>query len=340
MILPPLSVVVPAHNAATTLPRCLAAITSSAPKGTEIIVVDDGSTDDTAAIARGFGATMVHHDHATGPARARNAGVARSNATVVLFVDADVEVAGDAIERVLDTLNAHPDLSAVFGSYDDSPAAGTLVSDYRNLLHHFVHQQANEASTSFWAGLGAIRRSVLDACGGFDERYAQPSIEDIELGARLSAAGRRIRLDKSVRGTHLKRWTLAGVVRTDVLARARPWTLLLLKGGSLPRDLNLKPQHRASGVLVWVPAIAAAGALVHPQWRAALAGVALVAIGSVAVLNLDFYRFLARRRSLAFAAASFPLHALYYACASATFAWCGIEHAARRLMARARGSGR
>lgn len=340
MSLPPLSVIVPAHNAAATLPRCLTAIVRSAPAGTEIIVVDDGSTDDTAALAHDFGATIVQHDHATGPARARNAGVARASAPIVLFVDADVEIAGDAIERVLATFNQHPSPSAVFGSYDDSPAAGTLVSDYRNLLHHFVHQQANEASTSFWAGLGAIRRSALDACGGFDERYARPSIEDIELGARLSAAGHHIRLDKTVRGTHLKRWTLAGVVRTDVLARARPWTLLLLRDGSLPHDLNLKPRHRASGVLVWVPAIAAAVALVHPEWWAALTGVAIAALGGVAVLNLDFYRFLLRRRGLAFAAASFPLHALYYACASATFAWCCVEHVIRRLIERVRRSGR
>src|SRR5690606_21522571 len=129
-----------------------------------------------------------------GPARARNAGAMMARASVVLFVDADVEVAPDTLTRVIATFEQNPDLSAVYGSYDDDPAAGTLVSDYRNLLHHFVHQRAQEESTSFWAGLGAVRVEALRQCGGFDERYNHASIEDIELGARLAAMGRRIRL--------------------------------------------------------------------------------------------------------------------------------------------------
>lgn len=326
-----LAIVVPARNAASTLPRCLSALRRAVSPGTPIIVVDDGSTDATATVAREAGALVRRFDRAGGPARARNAGAAMATAPIVLFVDADVVVAPDAAARVRAAFAADPGLAAVFGSYDATPAAGTLVSDYRNLLHHFVHQQARADSRSFWAGLGAVRRQVLQRCGGFDERFDRPAIEDIELGARIAAAGHRIRLDHHLRGTHLKRWTLGDVVRTDVLARARPWSLLLLRDRTLPRDLNLQPRHRASGLLVWVAPLLAAAAVAAPRWRGPLMlGAAGAAVG-LALLNLDFYRFLARQRGIVFAAASYPLHALYYACASATFAWCCIEHLAGRL---------
>ncbi|MGE3277341.1 MAG: glycosyltransferase family 2 protein [Vicinamibacterales bacterium] len=322
---PPLTIVVPARNAAATLPRCLAAVFRAAPRAAEVLVVDDGSTDDTAGIAARHGAAVVRMATPAGPARARNAGTTAARAPIVLFVDADVEPAADACTRVLDRLAADPALAAVFGSYDAAPAAGTLVSDYRNLLHHFVHQHASADSASFWAGLGAVRRDVFLAAGGFDGAYGRPSIEDIELGARLSAAGHRIRLDKDLHGKHLKRWTLAGMIRADVFDRARPWSRLILRGGRVPRDLNLQPSHRLSAVLVWLSVMLAVGALALPPFRLALGAAAAGALGIVAALNVDFYRFLATRRGVAFAAAAFPLHAMYYAYASAVFGWCCVE---------------
>ena len=70
------------------------------------------------------------------------------------------------------------------------------MSAFRNLLHHHVHQQAAGPATTFWAGLGAVRREAFLASAGFDaERYPVPSIEDIELGMRLAPTAARIGLD-------------------------------------------------------------------------------------------------------------------------------------------------
>ncbi|MEZ5284670.1 MAG: glycosyltransferase family A protein [Vicinamibacterales bacterium] len=230
---PRLSIVVPAHNSARTLGRCLDAIRrTSVP--CQLIVVDDGSSDASGRLATEHGALVVRHERAAGPARARNAGIARSDAPIILFVDADVAIADDAVNRVVDTFERDPSLGALFGSYDDDPDARTLLSDYRNLLHHYVHQQARPEAKTFWAGLGAARRDVLTAQGGFDERYARPSIEDIELGSRLAAAGCRIRIDRDLQGTHLKQWTFSSMLRADILDRARPWTQLMLRRARWP----------------------------------------------------------------------------------------------------------
>jgi len=106
----------------------------------------------------------------------------------LFFVDADVVIA-QARSSVSGASSPDiPSRRAVFGSYDARPSDGSMVSRYRNLLHHFVHQRGNPEASTFWAGCGAIRRSVFHEVGGFDAgRFRRASIEDIELGYRLRA---------------------------------------------------------------------------------------------------------------------------------------------------------
>jgi hypothetical protein len=222
---------------------------------------------------------------------------------------------------------AHGDVAAVFGSYDAHPAAPGTVSRYRNLLHHFVHQQGNREASTFWAGCGAIRRSVFLALGGFDEeRFRHPSIEDIELGVRMRDLGHRILLDKELTGTHLKRWTLGSMIRTDITRRALPWARLILERGSRPNDLNLKRDQRASAGLVVLACLSAPLMLLRLE-SAALTVVALLA---AIVLNWTLYRFLARQGGVGFAVACVPLHLLYFLYSAGSYAivWVDVHRRA------------
>ena len=329
-----LAVVVPARQAAETLPQCLTAAWRSGGPGIELLVVDDASTDGTSAAAEAYGATVLRHGTAAGPAAARNAGARAATADLVLFVDADVAIAKDAIPRVIAAFEADPDLAAVFGSYDDAPQAGAFVSDYRNLLHHFTHQNSREQSRSFWAGCGAVRQSVFLELGGFDERYHRPSIEDIEFGWRCANAEHRIRLDKELQGNHLKRWTLPEVVRIDIRDRAYPWSCLVLEHREIPRDLNLRLSDRASAVLVWIGALSA---IMTPAsssaWRGGLLTGVLLSLAAVLWLNRDFYLWLARQRGIRFLAGAFWLHLLYFAYSSATFGWAWLRSTRARSLA-------
>ena len=126
-----------------------------------------------------------------------------------------------------------------------------MLSQYKNLFHHFVHQDGREQATTFWSGCGAVRRSVFLELGGFSGSYKRPSIEDIELGMRLHHAGHQIKLNKRIQVTHLKRWTLWSIIKTDVLDRGIPWTELMLRAGSMPNDLNTKVSQRISVVLAY-----------------------------------------------------------------------------------------
>ena len=208
-----LTVVVPVYNGQRYLPICLKALLSGQGVDCEIVVVDDCSIDETRRIVQEFGVTYLKTAERSGPAAARNLGVQHARGGVVVFVDADVVLKPGSLRLIADDFRKDPELAAVFGSYDEAPAESNFVSQYKNLMHHYVHQRATEAQVSFWAGCGAIRSNIFLKVGGFDEaRYPRPSIEDIELGLRLSKAGKKIRLNKTLQGTHLKKWTLTGLV--------------------------------------------------------------------------------------------------------------------------------
>lgn len=146
----------------------------------------------------------------------------------------------------METLQRDATIDACFGSYDDMPAADGLVSQYKNLLHHYVHQHGAESAGTFWTACGAIRKTSFIEAGGFCEDYKTPSMEDIELGTRLCCQGKKIRLVKAMQARHLKRWTFRELLRSDILERAVPWSRLILAEPRASKDLNLNRSARLS----------------------------------------------------------------------------------------------
>jgi hypothetical protein len=283
-----LSVVVPATDDPPTLPRCVEALRRSQDPADELIVVTDEGLSASAA---------------------RNAGARRATGDVIVFVDADVEVHPDALGRIRRAF-ADAELDALFGSYDATPADPSVVSSFRNLLHHHVHQGSAGPADTFWTGLGAVRRQRFLALGGFDEhRYPHPSIEDIELGDRLRASGAVVRLEPSVMGTHLKTWTLRSMLWTDFMRRGVPWISLQVRTRRVSGALNCGWRHRLS---------AAASLLV--VLAVLLAAPVVAAAGAVALLTLNraFYALLVRRMGLLQAAVGVLLHGLHHLVAVAT----------------------
>ncbi|HEY3020475.1 MAG TPA: glycosyltransferase, partial [Solirubrobacteraceae bacterium] len=276
-----LSVIVPATNRPETLARCRAAIESAPDAPDEVIVVDGPSE--------------------LGAAAARNLGAERASGDVLVFIDADVVVHPDTFTRARAAFDRDGRLTALFGSYDDCPAAPGAVSGFRNLLHHNVHQHSPGPARTFWTGLGAVRADAFAALGGFDPRTE--CVEDVDFGMRLAATGARIELDPELQCTHLKAWSLPGMVRTDLLGRGVPWTKLLLRHHALMTELNLGWRHRLSALasLLGVAALLA-GEPVLALWSLA----ALVA------LNKEFYGLLVRREGVLRALLGVGLHVVHH----------------------------
>lgn len=313
---PFLSVIVPVHQGARVLPRSLAALRASEmPEGSwELIVVDDASTDATALIAAEFADAVVRlPDHPRGPAYGRNRGVEVARGEIIVFVDADVCVHRDTLARFTAIFAREANVSAVFGAYDATPEAPQFVSQYRNLLHHYVHWQSAGEAETFWGGCGAIRRQVFREAGGYDEwSYSRPQIEDVELGHRVRAIGHRIVLRPEIQCTHLKRWTLRRVVTGDFRDRGVPWTRMLIQQGLATKSntLNLRTIEKINTLLIGMALLLALVAVAVRSWVPL--GAAGAAFAAVVALNHAMYAFFARSRGLLFALAVVPLHTLYY----------------------------
>jgi hypothetical protein len=313
------------------LRRCLTAARASTYPDVELIVVDDSSTEPVVTLAESFGARTLRLDGGPfGPAEARNRGAKLAHGSILFFTDADCVIHPDAIRLAVENL-ADPSVDAVFGSYDEEPDDPGFISQYKNLFHHWVHRQSGGEASTFWSGCGAIRRDVFFDLGGFDSAaYRRPSIEDIELGVRLHQRGGRIVLDQRILARHLKRWTLGGLIKTDVRDRGAPWTALILRTRELPTDLNLKPAERVSALMAVGGAF---GLLLTPVWwPLGVVGAGLIA--TVIVLNREFYRFFARRRGWPFALRTIPLHLLYYLYSTASLGFGVVMYARQSLTAR------
>ncbi len=322
-----LSVIVPVLNGGRDLAACLDALEASTFRSFEILVVDDGCTDTTEALVRCRGAVYLRTIGHCGPAAARNLGVRHARGEILVFVDSDVVLPGGALKRIAQHFRRAPKLAGVFGSYDDSPFALNFVSQYKNLLHHHVHQNSATQSTTFWTGCGAIRADVFRAVGGFDEKlYPRPTIEDIELGARLHQHGFHVILDKHLQVKHRKHWTFRSMVASDIFDRAIPWSRLILARGPMPRDLNLTYSARFSGACALT--IGMAGASLFPagllgahRFLIVLAAISVAALAGLIKLNSSLYLFFARKNDVGFAAKAVVLHWLYFVYSSAV--WCG-----------------
>lgn len=319
-----LSVIIPTYNASSTLCECLTALHTSHYPDWECIVVDDGSSDNSMQIARECGARVIVTARPfSGPAYARNLGAKIAKGDILVFLDADVVVQPGTLGQMAAILQADPELAACFGSYDDQPSEPDFLSQYRNLLHHYLHQTSSIDAHTFWSGCGAIRRQIFLDIGGFNATvYQQRGVEDIELGYRLRAAEHRIALDKLLQVKHLKRWQIGRLLNTDIRKRAIPWSQLILQQGRLPDDLNLQPNQRISGVTVLLAALVLIGAPWLPWLLLFLPFAALLLLR----LNSHFYRFLAAKRGWRFTLAAIPWHWFYFGYSSATFAGCIVWH--------------
>ena len=303
---PILSVIIPAHNAESEIDQCLKALFSSDFSDFECIVINNASTDNTSLTANKHPVKLIELPKNMGPGYARNKGVEAAKSELLLFIDADVTVKRDTLTKVAKKFEKDPHIDAFFGSYDAEPAAPGFISQYKNLFHHFIHQTSSTRAKTFWAGCGAIKREVFLKAGMFDERYI--SMEDVELGMRLTKAGHRIELIKDIQVKHLKKWTFLNLVKTDIFQRGIPWTMLMIKYKSIAKDLNLKRNSKISMLLVLLFMAAIPFILTDIRFIY----LALFFLLVFLLMNMDFYRFFAKKKGGLFTLLVFPMHILYF----------------------------
>jgi len=166
------SVVIPCYNQARFLARAIESALAQTLPGLEVIVVDDGSTDDTATVAERFDRVRYHRQNNSGVAAARNTGLARARGDFVIFLDADDELLPNAAEIGAGALLATPAAAFTAGVAMPVDADGTELPFTRPVLHADNARRYDELLTTnfMWTpGCVMFRRAIVGAAGGFDE---------------------------------------------------------------------------------------------------------------------------------------------------------------------------
>lgn len=187
-----ISVIVPAFNAEACLAECLEALLIQTCRRTryEILVVDDGSTDRTAEIARQFDVQLVQQPN-SGPAAARNRGAKEANGEIFLFTDADCAPAYDWIEKMAAPMQ-DPEVVGVKGVYRTHQrelVARFVQLEYEDKYRRMTGQESIDFIDTYSA---AYRRRVFNENGGFDVYFPTPSVEDQEFSFRLARKGYKL----------------------------------------------------------------------------------------------------------------------------------------------------
>jgi glycosyltransferase involved in cell wall biosynthesis len=195
------SVVIPAYNAERTIGQTVEYSLAQArePLEIEVIVVDDGSKDDTVKVAKSAGATVIRQEN-TGPAAARNRGWKSATGQVICFTDADCVPSAGWIENLLDGFSEER-VGAVAGSYEIANSSSWLAQwVHREIIER--HRRMPPFVRAFGSYNVAIPRYVLDATGGFDSAYRRASGEDNDLSYRIIKEGWRIAFRPQARVAH------------------------------------------------------------------------------------------------------------------------------------------
>ena len=212
---PTVSLYVPAYNAAATLEVCLRALARQTTRPDETIVVDDGSTDQTPAIAEHLGVRLIRHGRNRGVATARNTAIRATTGELVASLDADLVAPRDWLARMLANFDPRASRRRIVGCCGQVIEKHTRsVADRWRATHMKLSFGGRRSYDPRWlyCGISLIRRDAMMEVGLFDER-CRTAYEDVDLSERLRERGHTLLYDPLVVATHLKRSTPGNVVR-------------------------------------------------------------------------------------------------------------------------------
>ncbi len=305
----PISIVIPVHNGACFLRRCLAALVENDLTECEIIVVDDCSTDEPSAVCGEFAGQLPLRTVAlkarSGPASARNRGAVQARHPYLLFLDADVLLPARAIgffRETIDLYTHRADIAGALGCYsEDIPSSG-FFSNFKNLATSYLYRITETQSPFVHTAMLLVRREVLDTVGGFEEGLFKA--EDFKLGMSLGSRGYRFVIDWRIQGIHLKEYGLWDILVEDwqriralrQLRADRKEKAFSFRAHRLGRILSLG----LPGPILLLLGLSAVWGWLPAQWALLLFGVFVGA-------NFSFLSYLRRHRGNGFAGMSLAM---------------------------------
>ena len=294
-----ISIIIPLYNAEKTLKKCLTAIFSSSYQHFEVIVVDDGSSDNSLQIATTFPCTIFKLKNNKGASAARNWGAKNAKGEILLFIDADIVIKKETLDLFVNSLKNFP---AVFGIYSQRPGINKLLSLYQNFYAHKSIRDTRDITSMFYSYCAAIRKEVFNSVGGFDESWVRATFEDVDFGMRVREKGHQIYLNKTIEVVHYNYYTLKKFLR-NYYYKSLDLSKFMFNKKRL--TLNNEGWTNYKNLISFL-----AGLLTIPFFMLSLiiswfSIPFLISLVLFLVMNLDFYRFILKEKPTGLAGALF-----------------------------------
>ncbi|MDI6792376.1 MAG: glycosyltransferase family 2 protein [bacterium] len=183
---PLVTVAIPTKNRRDLLKRCLDALLKQSYANFEIVVVNDGSTDDTDELLEKYPVRVVRNSQSWGPSIARNQGTEKAKGDIVCYIDDDALPDEDWLAALVRRFSEEKDMAGVGGMLYDLDGE-TKTNQCTSPPRYWV----GDRFTVFWGGNAAFRKDVLEKMNGFDE-FMEFGFEEVDLCVRLSLSGYKL----------------------------------------------------------------------------------------------------------------------------------------------------
>lgn len=229
-----ISVIIPCHNGAATIKRCLATLFASKYSHFEVIVVDDCSEDDSVAIIKQFPCRLIALDNHVGAARARNIGAEQGRGNLLFFTDADCVVKKDTLATAaISIANSGVD-TIVGGTYTKKPYDQGFFSCFQSMYIHYSETK-NCTSPDYLATHGLVMpRVIFEKSGGFPADF-MPILEDVEFSHRMKKRGYRLSINPHLLVRHIFNYSLQRSLG-NAIKKSTFWTLYSIRNKDLTAD--------------------------------------------------------------------------------------------------------
>lgn len=239
-----ISIIVPTFNSESTIEQCLKAIRKSSFSNFELIVIDDGSSDDSIKITNKYADKIINNSKNLGKTKSRQKAIKIASGHIIVNIDSDVIIDKDSLKIIDDFFKLNPEYDAITGVLAENTPYKDYLSQYKNLYMNYYFNNLPTEVTFLYGSIFAIRRRILKHIFiNYESNYG----EDTALGQQLTLLGKKIACNKDLTVTHLRHYSLKDFIKNEFIIPHEWARLFLLNKGASQLGKNGRFAHASLG---------------------------------------------------------------------------------------------
>lgn len=287
--IPLISIIIPNLNGACTLRQCLSAVTTLNDSAYEVVVVDDGSQDNSVEIIGEFPCRLIQLDQQSGASRARNVGAENSHGAILFFTDSDCVVQPDTLNKIRHIMDAHPSDIVIGGTYTPQPYDSRFFSRFQSVFINHSETRNPLAPDYLASHALVINATIFRNSGGFAEDFL-PILEDVEFSHRLRQTGKQLLIDPQLQVQHIFNYSLIDSLR-NAYRKTKYWVMYSIQKNDIFTDSGTASHELKVNVVCFYLSLLTLLILAGNNNPLMLTGIGLLAVFNLIINRNLFHAF-------------------------------------------------